>query len=160
MDKLDLEKAEEPEIKLTTSCWIIEKAREFQKNVCFVEYAKAFDCGSQQTGKFYWTGSKLGKEYVKGCILSPCLFNLYAEHIIQNSDLDEMVGWHHQLDGHEFGQLQELVMDREPWHAAVHGVTKNRTWLNDWTGTDTEGKREDGMDWEIGIDIYAVQCIK
>ena len=52
MDKLDLEKAEEPEIKLTTSCWIIEKAREFQKNVCFVEYAKAFDCGSQQTGKF------------------------------------------------------------------------------------------------------------
>ena len=52
MFKLDLEKAEEPEIKLTTSCWIIEKAREFQKNVCFVEYAKAFDCGSQQTGKF------------------------------------------------------------------------------------------------------------
>ena len=26
---------------------------------------------------------------------------------------DEMVGWHHQLDGHEFEQLQELVMDRE-----------------------------------------------
>ena len=44
MDKLDLEKAEEPEIKLTTSCWIIEKTREFQKNVCFIDYAKAFDC--------------------------------------------------------------------------------------------------------------------
>ena len=44
MDKLDLEKAEEPEIKLTTSCWIIEKAREFQKNVCFIDYAKSFDC--------------------------------------------------------------------------------------------------------------------
>ena len=40
----------------------------------------------------------------QGCILSPCLFSLYAEHIIQNSDLDEMVGWHHQLDGHEFEQ--------------------------------------------------------
>ena len=25
-------------------CWIIEKAREFQKNICFIDYAKAFDC--------------------------------------------------------------------------------------------------------------------
>ena len=42
MFKLDLEKAEEPEIKLPTS---VEKAREFQKNIyfCFIDYAKAFD---------------------------------------------------------------------------------------------------------------------
>ena len=34
--------------------WIIEKAREFQKNIyfCFIDYTKAFDCGSKQTGKF------------------------------------------------------------------------------------------------------------
>ena len=48
MFKLDLEKAEEPEIKLPTSydIWIIEKAREFQKNIyfCFIDYAKVFDC--------------------------------------------------------------------------------------------------------------------
>ena len=45
MFKLDLEKAEEPEIKLPTSIWIIEEAREFQKNIYFCfEYAKAFDC--------------------------------------------------------------------------------------------------------------------
>ena len=44
MLKLDLEKAEEPEIKLPT-CWIIEKASKFQKNIfCCIDYAKAFDC--------------------------------------------------------------------------------------------------------------------
>ena len=31
------------------------------------------------------------------------------------------------------GGLQELVMDRKAWHAVVHGVTKNRTQLSDWT---------------------------
>ena len=31
------------------------------------------------------------------------------------------------------GELQELVMDREAWHAAIHGVTKSWTWLSDWT---------------------------
>ena len=30
-------------------------------------------------------------------------------------------------------ELQELVMDREAWHAAIHGVTKSRTWLSDWS---------------------------
>ena len=35
------------------------------------------------------TGAKLGKEYSQGCILSPCLFNLYAEYIMQNPRLDE-----------------------------------------------------------------------
>ena len=42
----------------------------------------------------------------------------------------EMVGWHHQLDGHEFGQAPELVMDREAWHAELHGAAKSRTPLS------------------------------
>ena len=46
MFKLDLEKEEEPEIKLPTSSGLLKKAREFQKNIyfCFIDYAKAFDC--------------------------------------------------------------------------------------------------------------------
>ena len=45
---------------------------------------------------------------------------------------DEMVGWHHQLNGHEFGKLPQLVMDREARCALVHWVAKSQT-LSDWT---------------------------
>ena len=47
---------------------------------------------------------------------------------------DEMVGWHHRLNG-QLGGLRELVMDREAWSAVLHGVTKSRTQLSElnWT---------------------------
>ena len=101
--------------------WIMEKAREFQKNIyfCFIDYAKAFDCvdhnkvwkilqemripdhltcllrnlyADQEAivrtrhGTTDWL--QYGKEYVKA-ILSPCLFNLYAEYIMRNAGLEE-----------------------------------------------------------------------
>ena len=102
--------------------WIIEKAREFQKNIyfCFIDYVKAFDCvdhnklwkilkemripdylscllrnlyaGQEATvrtghGTIDWF--QRGKGVHQGCILSPCLFNLYAEYIMQNARLNE-----------------------------------------------------------------------
>ena len=102
--------------------WIIEKAREFQKNICFcfIDYAKAFDCvdhnklwkilkemgipdhltcfprnlyaGQKSTvrtghGKTEWF--QIGKGVRQGCILSSCLFNLYAEYFMSNAGLDE-----------------------------------------------------------------------
>ena len=100
--------------------WIIEKAKEFQKNICFIDYAKAFDCvdhnklwkilkemgipghltcllrnlyaGQEaivrtEHGTTDWFQIRKGVH--QGCILSPCLFNFYAEYIMQNARLDE-----------------------------------------------------------------------
>ena len=119
MYKLDLEKAEEPEIKLPISIGSSKK-QEFQKNIyfCFIDYAKAFDCGeSQQTVEIlkemgipdhlicllrnlytgqeatvrtrHGTTDQIGKGVCQGYILSPCLFNFYAEYIMRNSVLEE-----------------------------------------------------------------------
>ena len=44
---------------------------------------------------------------------------------------NEMVGWHHQLDGHEFEQAPAHGEGWEAWHAVVHGVTKSQTRLSD-----------------------------
>ena len=102
--------------------WIIEKAREFQKNIyfCFIDYAKAFDCvhhkklwkvlkemiildhltcllrnlyagqeSTVRTGHATAGRFQTGKGVGQGCILSSCLFNLYAEYIMRNARLDE-----------------------------------------------------------------------
>ena len=122
MFKLDLEKAEEPEIKLLTSAGSSKKAREFQKNIyfCFIDYVKDVDCvdhnklwkilkkmgipdhltcllrnlyASQEAivtnghGTTDWF--QIGKGVRQGCILTTCLFNLYAEYIMRNAGLDE-----------------------------------------------------------------------
>ena len=58
---------------------------------------------------------------------------------------DEMAGWHHRLYGYEFKWTPGVVMDREAWPAAIHGVAKSSTWLSDWT----ELKGHSTSDWVI-----------
>ena len=103
-------------------CWIIEKAREFQKNnyFCFIDYAKVFDCmdhnklwkilqemgisdhltcllrnlyaaqeATVRTGHETTDWFQIGKGDCQGCILSSCLFNLYAEYIVRKAGLEE-----------------------------------------------------------------------
>ena len=49
----------------------------------------------------------------------------------KGSKENEMVGWHHRLNGHEFEQTPGAVKNREAWHAAVHVVTKIQTQLSE-----------------------------
>ena len=74
MFKLDLEKAEEPEIKLPTSVGSLKKVREFQNHIyfCFIDYAKAFDCVDHNK---LW---KILKEMGTPDHLTCLLRNLYA----------------------------------------------------------------------------------
>ena len=122
MFKLDLEKTEEPEIKLPVSTGSSKKQESSRKNIyfCFIDYAEAFACvdhnklwkilqemgipdhlscllrnlyadqeatvrTKHQTTDWF----QIGKGVRQGCILSLCLFNLYAECIMRNSGLDE-----------------------------------------------------------------------
>ena len=109
--------------------WIIEEAREFQKNICFIDCAKAFDCGSQlwktlqemgipdhlaclvqnlcagqeatvRTVMKQRTGSKLGKEYVKAVYCHPAYFTA------MQSTSWESPGWmKHKLESRLLGEI-------------------------------------------------------
>ena len=56
---------------------------------------------------------------------------------------DKMAGWHHWLNGRESEWIRELMMDREAWCAAIHGVAKSWTRLSDWTELNWEERRLD-----------------
>ena len=65
---------------------------------------------------------------------------------------DEMIGWHHQLNGLEFEQTSE-DSDREAWHAAVHGVAKSWTQPSDWTTITTTTSPCDS--WEMDRPLWS-----
>ena len=51
---------------------------------------------------------------------------------------EEMIGWHHQFNGHEFEQALGVGDGQGGLVSAVHGIIKSRTWLSEWTETDVQ----------------------
>ena len=99
----------------------------------------------------YWF--QIGKGVSQGCILSPCLFNLYGEYIMRNAGLGEAQAGI-KIDGRNINNLRyaddttlmaeseplqysclENPMDGEAWWATVHGLSKSRARLSDFTFT-------------------------
>ena len=51
-------------------------------------------------------------------------------------------------------ELREMVMDREAWRAVIHGVTKSRTWLSDWTELNWTPQIQDQMTSQMNFTIH------
>ena len=140
-------KGRETRDQIANICWIIEKAREFEKNIyfCFIDYAKAFDCvdhnkpwkilkeigipddltcllwnlyagqeATVRTGHGTTDWFQIGKGVLQGCILSPCLFNLYAEYIMRNAGMEEAQAGIKRLLG-EISITSDMQMTPPSW---------------------------------------------
>ena len=200
MFKLDLEKAEEPEIKLPTSAWSAKKSKRVPEKHLFLLYwlcQSLWLCGSQQTvenssrdgntrppdlpleksvcrsgsncpvrtghGTTDWF--QIGKGVQQGCILSPCLFNLYAEYVMRNAGLDEaqagikiagrninnlICKWHHPygrkqrrtkepLDESERGEWKSWLKAQHSENED-HGIRSHHFMANRWRNSGNSGR--------------------
>ena len=153
--------------QIANTCWIMEKAREFQKNIyfCFIDYAKVFNCvdhnklwkilkeigisahltcllrnlyaGQEATvrtghGTTDWL-FQIGKGVHQGCILSPCLFNLYAKYIMWNARLDEAQAGikiaRRNINNRRYANDTTLMAEREELKSLLMKEENGKNWV-------------------------------
>ena len=139
MFKMDLEKTEEPDIKLPTSAGSWKKQESSRKTsalsitpklliycvdhnklwkimtetwipyplTCLLRNLYAGQEATVRIGSGTTDWFQIGKEVCQGCVLSPCLFNLYAEYILWNTGLDEA-----QLESRLLGEIS-IISDTQ-----------------------------------------------